>query len=304
MPTSTPAPSGWRVFSALSVASMITLLVACGGGGGDDEATAEAPTSSHGVNQNGAPDQTKSASGSLVGTQPAAQNGTQPAPSQQASGQAGTAVSGQAKYSGLRGFANHGNTCAISSLMQVLMHDEGLRQQAHTTHPDAGFDRLHQAYIDDTVDTDTFNTLYRDTALAYIQQRHRPREQPGQILDVSEVWGADNYGLGLELHPIFDWSEFAAARSAGARVIGFGLHAPGGTHYTDISGYASYADLPEQDKLSALVVNTGGHFVSYVHIGTQWWYFSDSHLSRVSDEQVRGIRTCGRQGIVFAVYQP
>ncbi len=295
MATSTPATSGWRVFGALSVAFSIALLVACGGGGGNAAAVG-ADKHSASPRHDTEPDSLRSASGALDETP----GPTVPPPS----GGQDAAPAPQQAPRGLRGFHNFGNTCAISSLMQVLMHDADLRRQAQDTHPDAQLDVLHAAYIDDSIDPATFNAIYRYTTLSYLQRHHAARNRRGTVLDVTELWNRTDVGLGLPLDFVMGIDQIDALRRQGQRVIGFMLPTTATDEFEGQSGYASYADLLEPNRLRALVVNTGGHFVSYVHIGTQWWYFSDSHLRRVSDEEVRGIRACERGGIVFAVYQP
>ena len=203
----------------------------------------------------------------------------------------------------VRGFANHGQTCAISSVLQVLMHDPELRRTAHAALPEAKLESLHAAYADASTDHGAFDTLYRNTTLAFIQQRHAPVGQPGSALDVTQLWEDTAYGLNLPLSFVTSIDEIAALRAKGERVIGFVLFDKEPEVGDLPTGYASFTDLPDPDQLSALVVNTGGHFVTYAHIDSQWWELSDASMARVDTAQLQDLVACGRQGIVFAVYR-
>ena len=277
-------PQWLSVRSALAAFGTL-LLAACGGG-----AKPSTPPTSEAVVAQSAP------SGSSTPLL-APSTGAQAAPHPTASAAPPPRRSGAP-----HGLRNHGNTCAVSSVVQLLMHDDLLREQAQRLNANLLLDALHASYHGAPTTAAELDAVYTASVLNEIQRRYSAQEVPGQALDVVTLW-SHSEGLGLPLAIVQDpLTEIPSQRAyAGERV--FTLH-PRGTSPAEQAGYASFADLPDPEQLRGFVYNTTGHYVAYVRIKGQWWRFSDEHLHHANEAEVAALRAQGQCGIAFAVYEP
>ncbi len=200
----------------------------------------------------------------------------------------------------VHGLRNHTNACAIGSVVQLLMHDEPLRQQVLRSHPELGLDLLHAAYHDASKTADEIDAVYASTVLPALRRRYVKRAAPGTLIEAADLW---SHAEGLDLPLLFvadpprDIPQ--QRREHGERVFGFFAFSSG-----DGSGYVNFADLPERDQLRGLVYNAGGHYVAYVRIDGRWWLFNDSQATAVDELRMHRLRAQDGRGVAFVVYQP
>lgn len=198
------------------------------------------------------------------------------------------------------GLRNHANTCAIGSVVQLLMHDDALRQQVLRSHPELGVDLLHAVYHDASKTEDEIDEVYASRVLPALQSRYAKRAEPGELIEAADLWSHDE-GFQLPLFFVADAPRKVPQqrREHGQRVFGF-ISAGSG----DGSGYVSFTDLPERDQLRGLVYNAGGHYMAFVRVAGRWWMFNDSEANPVDELRMRQLRAQDGRGVAFVVYQP
>ena len=198
-----------------------------------------------------------------------------------------------------RGLRNHGNTCAIASVMQLLLHDEPLRLAAQRNNPELRLDLLHAAYYDASQTAADVDAAYATGVLHAIQRRYARQAAPGSLIEATDLW-AHSEGLALPLQFVADPPRDIPRQRREHRRRVFGFFASGDG---SASGYVSFADLPMRDELRGLIYNAGGHYLAYVRIDRRWWQFNDGNATTVDEPRMHQLRAQGARGIACAVYQ-
>ena len=209
-------------------------------------------------------------------------------------------ASRQATSAKTHGLRNHANTCAIGSVVQLLMHDEALRKQAQRANPELNLDLLSAAYHGNSTTADELDTAYSANVLHPIQARYAKQAAPGSLIEAADLWSHAE-GLQLPLYFVADPPRDIPQlrREHGERVFSFYAEGSG-----DGSGYVNFADLPERNELRGLVYNASGHYVAYVRIDGRWWLFNDSQAIAVDELRMHRLRATEGCGVAFVVYQP
>ncbi|OIQ79119.1 ubiquitin carboxyl-terminal hydrolase [mine drainage metagenome] len=210
-----------------------------------------------------------------------------------------SATSRQATTGKVHGLRNHTNTCAIGSVVQLLMHDEPLRKQAQRSNPELHLDLLRDAYHGNSNAADELDAVYAANVLHPIQARYAKRAAPGSLIEAADLWSHAD-GLQLPLYFVADPPREIPLqrREHGERVFGFLAEGSG-----DGSGYVNFADLPERDQLRGLVYNAGGHYVAYVRVDGRWWLFNDSQAIAIDELRMHRLRANEGCGVAFVVYE-
>lgn len=202
----------------------------------------------------------------------------------------------------VQGLPDLGYTSQISAILQLLVHDRQLGDEAAHNQPALGLAQFMAAYRNSDAQA-------IDSALKFVvEQLHResgsvPGQQATRFFTLWEAPASDTPpGLGLPLVSAGSAQDIRHDLAQTEQRVFRIVRKPGSSPFAEDA--LSYARLPERERVSALVYAVHGVYSVYLRQGDHWIRVSDSTVRWRSDDELSVLASDTHAGLVMVIYQP